>query len=507
MKKILSLVLVTVMVMSLSIPVFAAKPAWVGNDKNDEEIEEALPKGLQEKAVVPYGHRKDQEVSEKDIEDLIEAVEDYIDELDLDLDSDDDGLDDATETVELIDLDDAEDIALDEKDGAIVKMSFDDEEYEFEIWFDGELFEVKVNAVNGDFEIESDDDEYDLDDVISYEKAKAVALDEVDEKNAMVVEVELDMDESDDDDDDDEELEATYEVKVMTDEFTYKVKLNAFNGNVIDTDSDENDDDDWKKNRERNRDEDEDDEGMVSAIENLIARIEYELEKDEPKLGHYMFQLESKFNVLQKIHGEKEVDYASKLEKIVEALKDAEGNELYTTSEVNTMEDLVTKIEDRLDSEEAVSEKEYDAFKKDADEYLDQLDEIVEEKNVEALIEEVKQFIFANNFGTSIGNFSQNEAMSLLTLVFRYDDLESEDLEEYFEDLKLEYKKFKMSKLVAGDYLETINEYKADLESLEDADLTESEEESRDDLIKLINTINANKKMALGTFYDIKKKH
>src|SRR6056297_1524993 len=123
MKKFLSLALVLVMVMSLSIPAFADKPAWVGNNKA-EKVEKELPKGLQDKAVIPYGHRKDQEVSVEDMEDFIEKVEDYIAELDLD--SDDDSLGDATEDEdlenEIIDLEEAEAIALDEKDGSIVKM-------------------------------------------------------------------------------------------------------------------------------------------------------------------------------------------------------------------------------------------------------------------------------------------------------------------------------------------------------------------------------------------------
>ena len=228
MKKILSLVLITVMVMSLSIPAFADKPAWAGNNK-EEKVEKELPKGLQDKAVIPYGHRKDQVVSVEDMEALIKTVKDYID--DLDLDSDDDGLDDGDEDEalendeELIDLDEAEALALAEKDGAIVKMSFDGDDYTFEIWLEDELFKVEVDAVSEDVDVETEDDVYDLEDIMSYEDAKSAALNiisdeeeiDLDDSDGTYIEVELDI----------EDEEATYTVEFKTAAKVYEIEFDA----------------------------------------------------------------------------------------------------------------------------------------------------------------------------------------------------------------------------------------------------------------------------------------
>ena len=510
MKKFLSLALVLVMVMSLSIPAFANKPAWVEDMKNGNGGQpvfgDSLPKGLQDKAVIPYGLRKDQKVTVEEMEDLIEEVLEYIENLDVD--SDDDGLDDGTESVELIGLDEAEEIALEKKDGAIVKMSFGDDEYEFEILFKGELFEIEIDAITGDFEIDSDDDDddYDLNDVISYETAKNIALDKVDEDNPIIIKVELDMEEADDDDEDDESI---YEIEILTEKYEYEVAINAFSGKIVSFEKDLRDDDDWYRNQDRYRAgvDGNDDEGMVSAIMNLIDRIEYELEKEEPKLGHYMFQLEQKFSILQRIYGEKpeKEDYTKDLEDLLEVLEDAKDNSIYDADDVEAIEDIIDEIEALLEDEERISKKEFEELKIKAEKYFDMLDDVIKDSEVKALVEEVKAFIFANDFGASVGEFSQNEAMSLLTLVFKYQDADTEDLEDYFKDLKLAYKKFKMSKLVAGDYLETLEDYKTDLEQLLDADLTESEEDSRDDLIELIEKTVDNEKTTLERFYEIEE--
>lgn len=434
MKKFLSLALVLVMVMSLSIPAFADKPAWAANQKeNDEgeEIESELPKGLQKKDVIPYGHRKDQEVTVEEMEDLIDEVLEYIENLDLDLDNDD----------------------------------------------------------------------YDLEGIISLEAAKKAALEEVD---GTIVKIELEVE---DRDDEDENQEASYKVEVRTDKKTYEIEINAFDGTIIEIESDENDDDEEEHDRDRDQDRDEYREDMVSAIMNLIDRIEYELEKDEPELNHFMFKLESKFNVLQKKYGEnpEKEDYTNDLEELLGDLKDIQDDSFFDTDEQEAIQIIIDAIDVALDTEDVISEADYDGFKKDADEYLDRIDQVVETEEVKALLEEVKDFIFENDFGSELGDYSPNEAMALLTLVIKYPSLNNDDLEEYFKDLKLSYKKFKMSKLVAGDYLETLLDYRDDLVLLNDEDLTDSEETLRDSLIEMIDKIEENEKMTLGNFYDVEE--
>jgi len=525
MKKFLSLALVLVMVMSLSIPAFADKPAWVGNNKA-EKVEKELPKGLQDKAVIPYGHRKDQEVSVEDMEDFIEKVEDYIAELDLD--SDDDGLDDGDEDEdlenEIIDLEEAEAIALDEKDGSIVKMSFDDDEYTFEIWFEDELFEVEVDAFSDDeeenVEVESKDDVYDLEDIMSYEDAKATAIDIIadeededdDDIEGIFIEIELDIEDEDDDD------EATYTVEFKTADKVYEIEFDADDGDLLDFETeaiDEDDDDDWEKDRDRDRyrDDDEEGDGMVSAIENLIARIDYELEKEDPSLGHFMFQLEQKFHVLQKIYGEapEKEDYTEDLEELKDKLEDIEDNPLFDEDDDEDRDydqeisDLIGEIQDALNDEEIIDEASYEDFEEAADEYFEMLDDAVESDAVEDLVAEIRGFVLNNAFGSDVGQYSQEEALELLALLFEYPSIDEEDLDDYYKDLKLAYKKFKMSKLVAGDYLETLLEYQSDLGELDDEDLDASEEDLKAELIALITRVENAGKMPLGIFYDIEE--
>jgi len=525
MKKFLSLALVLVMVMSLSIPAFADKPAWVGNNKA-EKVEKELPKGLQDKAVIPYGHRKDQEVSVEDMEDFIEKVEDYIAELDLD--SDDDGLGDATEDEdlenEIIDLEEAEAIALDEKDGSIVKMSFDDDEYTFEIWFEDELFEVEVDAFSDDeeenVEVESKDDVYDLEDIMSYEDAKATAIDIIadeededdDDIEGIFIEIELDIEDEDDDD------EATYTVEFKTADKVYEIEFDADDGDLLDFETeaiDEDDDDDWEKDRDRDRyrDDDEEGDGMVSAIENLIARIDYELEKEDPSLGHFMFQLEQKFHVLQKIYGEapEKEDYTEDLEELKDKLEDIEDNPLFDEDDDEDRDydqeisDLIDEIQDALNDDEIIDEASYEDFEEAADEYFEMLDDAVESDAVEDLVAEIRGFVLNNAFGSDVGQYSQEEALELLALLFEYPSIDEEDLDDYYKDLKLAYKKFKMSKLVAGDYLETLLEYQSDLGELDDEDLDASEEDLKAELIALITRVENAGKMPLGIFYDIEE--
>ena len=527
MKKFLSLALVLVMVMSLSIPAFADKPAWVGNNKA-EKVEKELPKGLQDKAVIPYGHRKDQEVSVEDMEDFIEKVEDYIAELDLD--SDDDGLDDGDEDEdedlenEIIDLEEAEAIALDEKDGSIVKMSFDDDEYTFEIWFEDELFEVEVDAFSDDedenVEVESKDDVYDLEDIMSYEDAKATAIDIIadeededdDDIEGIFIEIELDIEDEDDDD------EATYTVEFKTADKVYEIEFDADDGDLLDFETeaiDEDDDDDWEKDRDRDRyrDDDEEGDGMVSAIENLIARIDYELEKEDPSLGHFMFQLEQKFHVLQKIYGEapEKEDYTEDLEELKDKLEDIEDNPLFDEDDDEDRDydqeisDLIDEIQDALNDDEIIDEASYEDFEEAADEYFEMLDDAVESDAVEDLVAEIRGFVLNNAFGSDVGQYSQEEALELLALLFEYPSIDEEDLDDYYKDLKLAYKKFKMSKLVAGDYLETLLEYQSDLGELDDEDLDASEEDLKAELIALITRVENAGKMPLGIFYDIEE--
>jgi len=525
MKKFLSLALVLVMVMSLSIPAFADKPAWVGNNKA-EKVEKELPKGLQDKAVIPYGHRKDQEVSVEDMEDFIEKVEDYIAELDLD--SDDDGLGDATEDEdlenEIIDLEEAEAIALDEKDGSIVKMSFDDDEYTFEIWFEDELFEVEVDAFSDDeeenVEVESKDDVYDLEDIMSYEDAKATAIDIIadeededdDDIEGIFIEIELDIEDEDDDD------EATYTVEFKTADKVYEIEFDADDGDLLDFETeaiDEDDDDDWEKDRDRDRyrDDDEEGDGMVSAIENLIARIDYELEKEDPSLSHFMFQLEQKFHVLQKIYGEapEKEDYTEDLEELKDKLEDIEDNPLFDEDDDEDRDydqeisDLIGEIQDALNDDEIIDEASYEDFEEAADEYFEMLDDAVESDAVEDLVAEIRGFVLNNAFGSDVGQYSQEEALELLALLFEYPSIDEEDLDDYYKDLKLAYKKFKMSKLVAGDYLETLLEYQSDLGELDDEDLDASEEDLKAELIALITRVENAGKMPLGIFYDIEE--
>jgi uncharacterized membrane protein YkoI len=509
MKKILSLVLVTVMVMSLSIPAFADKPAWAGNDK-EERVEKELPKGLQDKAVIPYGHRKDQEVTIEAIEALIVKVEDYIDNLDMD--SDDDGIEEEL-SVDIIDLEEAEDIALDEIDGDIVKMEFDDGEYEFEILLEGTLYKIEVDGFTKDVDVDADDDDedYDLEDIMSYNQAKVATLAQVDEDDAIIIEVELDMEEADDDDDDDEdeEKEATYTIEVKTATKTYEIEFDAFDGDLLEFDSEANDDDDddWRRDRDRDRD---DDEGMVSAIENLIDRIEYELEKEEPKLGHFMFQLEQKFYVLQKIYGEapEKSDYTNDLEELLDTLEDIKDDSIFNIDDEESIQDLIDEIEiklDELEDDEIINEEEYEEFEERGKKYLDELEEVVGFEKVETLIDEIQNFVFENEFGNELGEYSQDEAIELLGLIAEAPSVNEDNLKEYYDDLKRAYRKFKMSKLVSGDYLEALEEYKTDLEQLSDGDLTEAEEDLRDDLIDSITTIQENKKMTLDTFYKIEE--
>ncbi|MEA1974000.1 MAG: hypothetical protein U9N10_00430 [Bacillota bacterium] len=511
MKKILSLVLVTVMVMSLSIPVFADKPDWAGNN-NGKKVEKELPKGLQDKAVIPYGHRKDQVVSLEDIEALIEEVEDYIKALDPD--SDDDGIADVDEeeelSVDIIDLGEAEEIALDEKDGSIVKMSFDEDNYTFEIWFGDKLFKVEVDAISKDVDVEDKDDKYDLEGIMSYEDAKEVAIDiiadeeEIDSSDVdgIFIEVELDIEE-------DEEDESTYKVEFKTTTKTYEIEFNALNGDLIEFDSETNDEEyDWERDRDRDRDSD--DESMVPAIYNLIDRIELELEKEEPKLGHFMFQLEQKFNTLQKIYGEapEKQDYIGDLEELRDELEEIKNDSIFTEEEQEEIQVLINDIQDAIDDladDEFISEDVYEDFEDDADEYFDMLDDKVESDEVEDLVTEIKDFALENDFGNDIGDYSKDEVMNLIMLAFEYSSIDKEDLEDYYKDLKFAYKKFKMSKLVAGDYLETLSEYKADLEALDDNELTEPEKTLKGDLIKLITRIENAGKMPLGIYYDIEE--
>ena len=529
MKKILSLALVLVMVMSLPIPVFGAKaftndegvdvvsaPTTYGNGNSNGnsngnvKVEKELPKGLEKKDVLPYGHRKDQTVTAEEMEDLIDEVLEYIERIDPD--SDDDGTEETS--LDVIDLEDAEDIALDEKDGSIIKMSYDqeDHEYSFEILYNGQLYEIEVDGVTEDLRVERDDESYDLDGIISYNKAKLIALARVD---GMIIEVELDIEEADDeddnddrDDDDDDEYEdqdkeATYEVKILDGNKLYEIKIDALTGSFIDMDREENDDDEnW--DRDRDRDEAGD---LVPAILNLINRIDYALEKDAPVLEHYYFQLESKYNILQKQYGErvKTEDYTEKLEILLEKLEYARNHIIYTEEAIEAIEDIIDDIEKLLEAEEGVSEEAYELYENQGDMYLDLLDEIFEKEDAKTLVEEVKVFVFENDIGAEIGDYSPKEALALLIVAFKYNRVDENELEDYYEDLKFAFKKFKMSKLVADNYLKALDEYKGDLKLLKDTDLTESEETSRDDLIELIETINDNKKMTLGTFYEIEE--
>jgi hypothetical protein len=552
MKKILSLVLVTVMVMSLSIPAFADKPAWVGNNKA-EKVEKELPKGLQDKAVIPYGHRKDQEVDVEDMEALIEKVEDYIDALDTD--SDDDGIGDADDDDELsadiIDLEEAEEIALGGRDGSIVEMSFDGEDYEFVIWYADKEWEVEVDGVTGDRDVESEDLKYDLEGVMSYEDAKATAMDIIadeededsDDIDGIFTEIELDIEDKDDDDDEDEDddddedededNEGAYTVEVRTATKTYEIEFDAIDGDLLAFESESNDDDydqytnryqdrnsepdatdDQDRDRDRVQDRDEEGDGMVSAIENLIDRIEYELEKDEPKLGHFMFQLEQKFHVLQKIYGEapEKEDYTEDLEELKDKLDDIEDDPVFDEDndedrdydeEIRDLIDEIQEDLDDLDDDEFIDEASYEAFEEAADEYFDMLDDAVESDELEDLVAEVRGFVLNNEFGSDVGEYSQEEALELLGLLFEYPSIDEEDLDDYYKDLKLSYKKFKMSKLVAGDYLETLLEYKADLDVLDDEDLTDDEISLKVSLVETIEGLNENGKVSLGTFYEL----
>lgn len=217
-----------------------------------------------------------------------------------------------------------------------------------------------------------------------------------------------------------------------------------------------------------------DEEDLVDAIEDLIARIEFELSEakrleETPDLGRYYFMLEKKFEILQKVYGEveEEVSYEGiineiklKLEEVIELdlvpdpidedevpLQDI----LDDIAELEAMEDYEYTLED------------YESIKADADYYLDILKDYeaeITEEDIEALRAEIAEFLptveglYKEPNVDSIGEYDFDTFKALLGRYLDYKGKDfDEDLEAYYNDLDQMFKESKMTKLVVSDDL------------------------------------------------------
>ena len=235
---------------------------------------------------------------------------------------------------------------------------------------------------------------------------------------------------------------------------------------------------------------------IIDAINLTIEKINFELLKEEPELNDLFNNLSKKFEILKKqVAGYDEADYVNELTELKDELEEILKNNDLSQEDEDAIEELISDIESLL-LEDEITEEEYEEIAERSIEYTE-IEEEINEELLNELKNEILEFIAENTFGDKIGDYS--ESMQLLVLekmlISDYDDIE-----DFYDELLLDFENLKLTEIVAGNYLTKVNYYKILLEGIVTEDLTEDELLEYNALMELVDLVTINEEMTLGEF-------
>lgn len=394
MKKILSFGLAIVLILGLSIPVFAGRPDWAGKGKPEGlppglEKREELPKGLQKKEDLPFGLKKylSEDISVEEMEELIEEIEEYISENELE---DIDIVDAINNLIKRIEYE------LLKEEPRLNKFYYAlENKYKVLMKYNGELeidYLEKLMDLKEDLEeLESSEEIEDLiEDIELYIDLGEVSEEQYEEFVELAEEfLDVEVEEQDLD-------ELIIEVREFILENDFGGELGSYSDSEV--------------------------------FELMTLILNYNPEDDEEDLDELYEEILDKYNELKlsKIVGQ---EYIENLEEYKDELE-----ELLDDSEEDMLEkidDLIEDIDSILDEDEMTLEEFYDI----EDEYLEIVEEFQNyEEILEELIDEAKDLL-DEEYEESIEEERNLLFNRLLHIILLAEDIETD--EEYQEAIDL----------------------------------------------------------------------
>ena len=163
----------------------------------------------------------------------VHAFTGAVKEIEVDDDDDDDDRGASTPQKSRITLEEARRIALGRINGTIVEEERDDDNYDFDIRYDGKKYEIEVHALTGAVkEVEVDDDDDDDDRGESTPQKSKITLDEARQIALGRVNGTISDEDSDDD---------SYDFEVHHQGKEYEIEINAYTGIITEFEVDDED--------------------------------------------------------------------------------------------------------------------------------------------------------------------------------------------------------------------------------------------------------------------------